>query len=151
MRLCVRDAGVRRAIAQGTCLYVGRPAQGGLEGSPLANPFKAVPGQPGATIPAYRKWLWGRIQAGDGAVLEALGKVHEVGAVACWCPEHRGQGEDTCHGQQVLRAAAWLAKTHDELVAEMWAQAGLADDRAAELAATIRSDEESQVEDSHWG
>lgn len=118
MRLCVRDANTRQLMTAGACLYVGRtsPAYGGLAGSPLANPYPAT-GTPGATIPAYRAWLWARIKAGHAPTLAALRHVHNVGAVACWCPEHgytftdrEGRTRDACHGAQALKAAAWLAQ-----------------------------------------
>lgn len=86
-------------------LYIGRAnGHAQLEASPLANPFKVrdFGGQRGATLGDYRRWLWGRIQAGDTAVIEALRTIDEDTVLVCWC------APGPCHGEVVRAAAAWL-------------------------------------------
>lgn len=89
----------------GRWLYVGRANQyAGLLASPLANPFKVrdFGGRSGATLPHYRRWLWGRIRRGDPAVIEALRAIDETAVLVCWC------APGPCHAELVLAAAAWL-------------------------------------------
>lgn len=91
-------------------VYIGRAnSYAGLPQSPLANPFKAREfggrGQtlpPGSTLGHYRRWLWGRIQAGDQAVLDALKAIDAQTVLVCWCVP------DPCHGEVVKAAAAWV-------------------------------------------
>ena len=86
-------------------LYIGRSnPRAGLVQSPLANPFKVKDfgGQPGATLPHYRRWLWQQIQAGDVAVLAALQSITPKTTLVCWCKP------GPCHGDVVQAAAAWL-------------------------------------------
>ena len=78
----LKQHGSVQALRQafGNWLYIGRANNhAGLPQSPLANPFKVkdfggrgktLP--PGSTLGDYRRWLWGRIQVGDTAVLDAL-------------------------------------------------------------------------------
>lgn len=68
-------------------VYIGRAnSYAGLEQSPLANPFKAKDfGGRGQTLPHYRRWLWGRIRAGDKAVLDALEAIDDQTVLICWC------------------------------------------------------------------
>jgi len=85
-------------------VYIGRAnSYAGLPASPLANPFKAreFSGR-GQTLPHYRLWLWGRIQAGDEAVLDALKAIDAQTVLVCWCVP------GPCHGDVVKAAAAWL-------------------------------------------
>ncbi len=85
--------------------YIGRANRhAGLAQSPLANPFKAndFGGRRGATLPYYRRWLWGRIQAGDAAVSAALRAIDDLTVLVCWCVP------GPCHGAVIKAAAAWL-------------------------------------------
>ena len=84
--------------------YIGRAnSYAGLTQSPLANPFKVKDfGGRGRTLPHYRRWLWGRIQAGDKAVLDALKAIDETTALVCYCKP------GPCHGDVVKAAAEWL-------------------------------------------
>lgn len=85
--------------------YIGRAnVYAGLPRSPLANPFKVgdFGGRQGATLSRYRRWLWGRIRAGDTAVIEALRAINETAVLVCWC------APAPCHGEVVRAAAAWL-------------------------------------------
>ncbi len=89
----------------GRWIYVGRAnPYAGLPQSPLANPYKVSDhgGRRGATLPLYRRWLWGRIQAGDAAVIAALRAIDEHSVMVCWC------APGPCHAELVLAAAAWL-------------------------------------------
>jgi len=90
--------------AFGDCwLYIGRAnGHAQLEASPLANPFKVSEYGRGGTLGHYRRWLWGRIQAGDTAVIEALRAIDETTVLVCWCVP------GPCHAEVVLAAAAWL-------------------------------------------
>lgn len=90
-------------------VYVGRSARWGGP-SPLANPWPAELRPPGETRAAaaprilgqYRRWLWGRIQAGDAAVLDALDDLAPEAFIGCTCwPAH-------CHGEVVVRAWRYL-------------------------------------------
>ena len=85
-------------------VYIGRAnSYAGLEQSPLANPFKVRDfGGRGKTLPHYRRWLWGRIQAGDTAVLNALKAINESTVLVCYCKP------GPCHGDVVKAAAEWL-------------------------------------------
>ena len=91
-------------------LYIGRANRyAGLAQSPLANPFKAKDfGGRGQTLPHYRRWLWARMQAGDEQVIHALRAIDETTTLVCWCKP------DSCHGDVVKAAAAWLRATADE-------------------------------------
>jgi hypothetical protein len=93
--------------------YCGR-ACAGWRASALGNPNRAVPGQPGATLPAYREHLRAVVRAGLAGQpspaydeLLALARRHAQGqplTLACWCPSM-----DTCHTSIVRDAIAWLA------------------------------------------
>lgn len=85
-------------------VYIGRAnSYAGLPQSPLANPFKVKDfGGRGKTLPHYRRWLWGRIQAGDTAVLNALKAINESTVLVCYCKP------GPCHGDVVKAAAEWL-------------------------------------------
>ena len=86
-------------------LYIGRTNPGAqLAASPLANPYRPCDfgGERGATLPHYRRWLWQQIQAGNQAVLQALGAVSEANVFVCYC------APGPCHGEVVRAAAAWL-------------------------------------------
>lgn len=95
-------------------VYIGRAnSYAGLPQSPLANPFKVKAfgelsradfGGRGKTLPHYRRWLWGRIQAGDKAVLDALKAINESTVLVCYCKP------DPCHGDVVKAAAEWLRR-----------------------------------------
>jgi hypothetical protein len=85
--------------------YIGRANRyAGLPRSPLANPFKVndFGGRRGATLSHYRRWLWGRIRAGDAAVIEALRAIDDSTVLVCWC------APGPCHGEVIQAAAAWL-------------------------------------------
>jgi hypothetical protein len=85
--------------------YIGRANQrAGLAASPLANPYKVSDygGQRGATLDDYRHWLWGRIVAGDAAVLAALRGITAETVLVCWCKP------GPCHGDVVAAAARWV-------------------------------------------
>jgi len=91
-------------------LYIGRENKGaGMPASPLANPYKPSDfgGQKGATLPHYRRWLWGQIQAGDEAVIESLKAIDDSTVLVCWC------APGPCHGEVVRAAAGWLAGSGD--------------------------------------
>lgn len=76
-------------------VYIGR-------GSVWGNPYRAVKGQPGATLGKYKRWLWYNIVKGrisrqmlldlDGATLQCPG-----------C----GVGATACHGRVIEAAVAW--------------------------------------------
>lgn len=86
-------------------LYIGRANPGArLAASPLANPFRPrdFGGERGATLPHYRRWLWGQIQDGNRAVLQVLAAVREESVLVCYC------APGPCHGDVVRAAAAWL-------------------------------------------
>lgn len=85
-------------------VYIGRAnSYAGFEQSPLANPFKVKDfGGRGKTLSHYRRWLWGRIQAGDTAVLDALKAINESTVLVCYCKP------GPCHGDVVKAAAEWL-------------------------------------------
>lgn len=94
-------------------LYIGRanPTHH-LPASALANPFS---GNPQAyaihskdPIADYRKWLWGKIQEGDTAVLQALAAIQEDTALVCWCKPR------PCHGDIIIKAWQW-AKENKKL------------------------------------
>lgn len=115
--------GVDRAVAEGV-RYVGRPG-------PLGNPFTDLAicvctneapaatvaealelwldargglvrvASRGLAVEAYRLWLWDRIRARDGAVLDALGALGERDLLGCWCHPL------VCHAGVVVRAWAW--------------------------------------------
>jgi hypothetical protein len=79
-------------------LYIGRAnSHAGLPASPLANPYRPAQfgGAAGATLPAYRQWLWQRIQAGDPVVLAALRAINDETVLVCWCKP------GPCHGDVV--------------------------------------------------
>jgi hypothetical protein len=94
--------------AFGDCwLYIGRKnSHVGLEASPLANPHRRQDfgGQPGASLPHYRRWLWGQIQSGNETLLKTLRKITNQTVLICWCHPN------PCHGEIVRAAAAWLQK-----------------------------------------
>lgn len=85
-------------------VYIGRISRrAGLAHSPLANPFKVRDcGGRGQTLPHYRRWLWGRIRAGDVRVLTALQAIDDDTVLVCWCKP------GPCHGDVVKAAAAWV-------------------------------------------
>ncbi|MFQ5401565.1 MAG: DUF4326 domain-containing protein [Anaerolineae bacterium] len=87
-------------------IYIGRANRtANLPQSPLANPFKARDfGGRGRTLPHYRRWLWGRIQVGDEAVLAALRAIDPSSVLVCWCKP------GPCHGDVVKAAAAWVQR-----------------------------------------
>jgi hypothetical protein len=91
----------------GNWQYIGRGGgeYGGrfLQRSPVANPYRVVDGRRGSTVEGYRHWLWGRIKAGDRAVVECLLEVAKSAAVVCHCPQ-----PGPCHGHVVVAAAEWL-------------------------------------------
>jgi hypothetical protein len=96
-------------------LYIGRANQrAGLPQSHLANPYKVrdFGGQPGATLPAYRRWLWSRIEVGDTAVLSTLSAIEPASVLVCYCKP------GPCHGDVVQAAAAWLQSS--PLFQQMW-------------------------------
>jgi len=94
-----REAGVK---------YLGRP-------SPLGNPC-SIPNVPCPicgvlhfatameqktacrSVPCYRKWLWGEIQARNPRILDALAELHEEDEVGCWC------SPKACHADVVVKA-----------------------------------------------
>jgi len=85
--------------------YIGRANRhAGVAQSPLANPFKVSDfgGRRGSTLGHYPRWLWGRIRAGDTAVIDALRAIDENTVLVCWC------APSPCHGEVVRAAAAWL-------------------------------------------
>lgn len=85
-------------------IYIGR-RRIGIPGSVLGNPFKVGrDGTRAEVVEKYRYWLWEQIQGQNQAVISELLRIHETGShVICWCSPL------PCHGDVVLRAAAWLA------------------------------------------
>jgi hypothetical protein len=66
-------------------VYCGRAAYG-YRRSPLANPYKVgIDGTVEGCITLYRGWLWERVDAGDRAILDALGALTEDSVLGCWC------------------------------------------------------------------
>ena len=84
--------------------YVGRAMPHfGLPGSPLGNPYRLDEKTDRKTaVELYKQYLWGRIKQRDPVVLQALQEIGEDTAVVCWC------APDACHGDVVVKAAAWL-------------------------------------------
>lgn len=85
-------------------IYCGRPHKR-FAGSPLANPFPmASEADRGRVIAEYRLWLWGKIKAGNQAVLNELRVIvdaeqsRELVALGCWC------SPKACHCDQVILA-----------------------------------------------
>lgn len=85
-------------------IYCGRPHKC-FAGSPLANPFPMTSeADRSRVIAEYRLWLWGKIKAGDRAVLNELRIIVDLeqsrGSVAlgCWC------SPKVCHCDQVALA-----------------------------------------------
>ena len=85
-------------------VYVGRRNSAfGLPSSPLANPFRiSLSTCRVAAVEAYRRWLWGRLQARDAGVLAALRAIDDNSVLVCWC------SPEPCHAEVITRAAAWL-------------------------------------------
>lgn len=53
------------------------------------------------SIECYRKWLWGKIQGVDQAILGALRELREGDLLGCFCAPR------ACHLDVVIRAWAW--------------------------------------------
>lgn len=86
---------VSKRTWRGDGYYIGRP-------SALGNPF--VIGRDGdrnTVIEKYRRWLYGKITAGDADVLLALAQANEHEHLICWC------APEPCHGDVLVRAIAW--------------------------------------------
>lgn len=108
----VKDYGGIEAASREGVHYCGRP-------SPLGNPC-SVPGKPCPvcglvhfgpgmvqltdcrSIECFRTWLWGRIKARDGAVLDSLEQLHEDSVLGCWC------APAGCHCDVLIRAWHFL-------------------------------------------
>ncbi len=87
-------------------LYVGRQnPKLQLERSPLANPFSNKAGANASfsadPIADYKRWLWGKMNAGDTAVTQALERIGPKTALVCWC------APNPCHAEVIASAAAW--------------------------------------------
>jgi hypothetical protein len=118
MKVVICDYRNKKAKPRGF-VYVGR-WMSGYERSPLGNPHSV--GQchmcgtgtyhtRGEAVQLYRRWLWGRIQAGDEAVLAALRAITDESVLGCWCVTTDAplDVEECCHAQVIIRAARWLA------------------------------------------
>ncbi len=100
-------------------VYCGRP-------SSLGNPC-SIPGRPCPvcgqvhfgkgmveltacrSIPCYRKWLWGRMSAGDTDVLGEMDELSESSVLGCFCHPK------PCHCDVIVRAWNWRwGKGNDE-------------------------------------
>lgn len=93
----------------GRWVYVGRTNRmHGLKKSPLANPYSSVANPKSAAVYSddplrdYRKWLWGRIQAGDLAVMDALNALDPDSVLVCWC------WPADCHAEIIAACVRWL-------------------------------------------
>lgn len=85
-------------------MYIGRGSkQFGLERSPLANPFKLGGRKRGATLPAYKRYLWKQIRQGNRDIIAALLQVKPTTALVCHCEQ-----PGPCHGHVVMAAAQWV-------------------------------------------
>ena len=87
-------------------LYVGRENEAlGLERSPLANPFSDKPNANASysakPIADYKRWLWGKMKAGDTAVTQTLERIRPDTALVCWC------APNPCHAEVIAAAATW--------------------------------------------
>jgi len=100
---------VNRKNFTGQSEYIGRPMPG-LEGSPLANPYKVQPyGQftrEESVLKFYRKWLWNEMQT-KGAAYRELMRLSEVAkekelVLSCWC------APQLCHGTIIKNAIEYL-------------------------------------------
>ncbi len=86
-------------------IYVGRRNHWmKVDASPLANPFKAVEGDPASDVPAvvakYRVWLDDRVAQGDRAVIEELDRIAVASLealVELLCFNHGGP----CHAEVI--------------------------------------------------
>ena len=93
----IRIAHVNKTAAvEGIKIYCGR-SHGDLKASPVRNPFYAIPGQPGATLPDYRKWLAKAMlspKSPQAQEIQRIKKLAQAGDVVltCWCHDSR-----TCH------------------------------------------------------
>lgn len=93
-------------------VYVGRSRRWGGP-SPLANPYRVefLPGEDRAAaapriLGMYRRWLWGKMQAGDQAVLAALDAITPDTFLGCTCwPAH-------CHAEVIVRAWRYRQETN---------------------------------------
>ena len=86
----------------GDVLYIGRNHPKIGYGSPLANPFAiGIYGDRQEVIEKYKKWLWGKIQDGDKAVLDELAKINEKTVFACWCAPL------PCHADVLMSYYEW--------------------------------------------
>jgi hypothetical protein len=79
-------------------IYVGR-------GTPLGNPYKAA--DPDA-LAKYRRWLWGRLQAEDASVLEAIRAIKPTSLLVCSCWPR------PCHADIIRAAWGWLRESSRE-------------------------------------
>jgi len=90
-------------------IYVGRKCAGYSQ-SPLANPYKATE-IPGATLPAYKAWLWGQIKDANSPAsreITRLAKKVKSGediVLSCWCTDHT-----TCHSSVIKAAVEWTIR-----------------------------------------
>ncbi|NEQ13056.1 MAG: DUF4326 domain-containing protein [Moorea sp. SIO3E2] len=81
-------------------VYIGRP-------SVLGNPYKVKASSRDEVIQLYRKWLWGRIQANDAAVIAELKRIKKLVLsdkqvnLVCWCTPK------PCHGEIVKKCIEW--------------------------------------------
>ena len=85
-------------------MYIGRGDKlYELERSPLANPFKRGGRKPGATLPAFKRYLWKQVQKGNQDVIGALREIKPTTALVCHCDQ-----PGPCHGHVVIAAAEWV-------------------------------------------
>jgi hypothetical protein len=122
---------LRRGVKPAGVLYCGR-AYDGWPASPVANPCSArrkpCPAcgathysadgrvaRAGESVECYRRWLFGRIQAGDRGVIGFLKAVPKDAVLGCWCLDAADARTVTeCHTGVVARAAEWLQRKSRE-------------------------------------
>ena len=73
-----------------------------MRGTPYGNPFEITPQRTRAeAIAQFRVYLWAKIKA-DPAFAERVRALHGRDVCCCCAPA-------ACHGDVLLKAAAWLA------------------------------------------
>ena len=88
--------------------YIGRPGRD-MAGSPLANPYPITAHQGREVVlRKYRRWLWRKMQDGDGAVMAELHRLLDLArrpegvTLLCFCAPR------PCHGDVIKAALEYL-------------------------------------------
>ena len=83
--------------------------------SALGNPYSVKPNSvAGSTLPAYKAWLWAKMQGGDELVLAELWDIvddivaHGTAQLGCHC-----RNKSTCHCNIVGAAAEYMLANPD--------------------------------------